>query len=200
MQYTDIPLIENSLKRDLTADEIAAMSVLIPAVERWIDAKTGTTFKKVDATSRLYEGGEPEIDIEPCTEIEEVVAVQDDGSDSYPYTKNMQWVAYPLNENVKDEIRLRGIQGNFPFGDARVRVKAKFSSFDGEIPADITTVATLVVIDALRIAQAGTTSVKSEDIEGHRIAFQDLDMTFKNIGESNPLVASILGQRRQILL
>lgn len=200
MHYTDIPMIETHLKRSLTTNEQAVLATFIPGIEEWIDRKCNTTFKPVSPTSRYYEGGESAIDVDPCTEITKVNAVQDDGTDSYEYTPSMMYLAYPVNENVKTEVRLRAIQGVFPFGDARVKVTAKFSSYDGNMPRDIQTIATLIATDILRVGAMGTGNLKRESLEGHDLMTHDPTMVIQSIVDANPLVRQILEQRREIYL
>ena len=200
MHYTDVPLIETYLKRSLTIQEIAAMATIIPAIDIWIDRKTDTTFKKVEPSTRLYDGGENTVDLEPCTEITSVKTVQDDGTDSYAYTQTLQFQAYPLNEDVKTEVRLRFIQGRFEGGDGRIAVTAKFSSYVDGIPQDIQTVATKIAADIIKMGIYANSNVKSEMLEGHKIEYQDPTQAVASIATNDPLVASLLANHREIFV
>lgn len=200
MAYTDTTKISNYLQRSLSAYETTFLSTLIPAIKKWIDLYTSSTFDQVAATTRYYNGSETFIDIEPCTDIEEVWALNDDLTQSYEYTENTEYIAEPLNQNVKRWINKR--DGCFPKGIARLSVKAKFSEYDGAVPEDIETLATIIaagVINQGKNASSGG-NVASESLEGHSITYDTSDNALEGIALDNPSSKAILLMRKQLLL
>lgn len=199
MHYTDTALIEAYVKRALTIEEVASLTgAIIPAVDRWIDNKCDTTFKKVESTTRTYDGGERSLDIEPCTEITKVEALDYTGASSYEYTGPDEYQGYPLNETVKNELVRR--HSCWPGGDARIAVTAKFSSYDDGVPEDIIHVATVICSDLTKLTDYNSSNVKSESLEGHSVTYTDLSMSIDKLASGNPLVKSILEQHTELLL
>ncbi len=196
MQYTDTALVSTYLKRTLTSEEEATLFSFIPAVEAWIDRKLGTTFKKVEATTRQYDGGERSLDIEPCTHITKVEALDYTGAASYTYTDTQEYQAYPLNETVKTELLRRHMC--WPTGDARIAVTAQFSSYIDEIPRDIQQVATKIVADILNQGSVNPQAIRSESLEGHSVTYHDPATMIDKLAANDPFVASILELRRDI--
>lgn len=199
MQYTNASVLAAYLKRELTGNEIDTLNLLVPAVQLWIDRKLGTTFLEADAaTTRTYDGGERSIDIEPCTDITKVEAIDYTGADSYGYTAPNEYQAYPLNETVKTELVRR--HACWPRGDARIAVTAKFSSYDDGVPEDIQMVATKIAADLLNIGSANAEAVKSESLEGHKVEYQDPYAYIDKVAGNDPFVRSVLDQHRDISL
>lgn len=197
--YTDTPLIANYLKRSLSADEEAALAVILPAVDKYIENATNSKFfEETGYTTRYYPGGSRIIDIEPCTDIQSVSTVQDDGTISYAYIQTSEWVARPENDTVKTEIALRYY--HYPEGEHRIAVNAKFSGYDGGIPADIQMCATLLAVDYLKLSSVGTSTAEREEIEGYRVTNQAPATTIAGLAAANPLIQSTLMGYREILL
>ena len=198
MSYTDPDLVSAYLKRDLSNNEQLTLSLLIPAIQQTIDKYCNMTFLEVAETTRYYDGGTESIDIEACTEISAVTSLNDDRTDSYAYVENTEYLAYPLNENVKREIRRRG--GCFPHGEQRMAVTAKFSGFDSGVPQAIQTVATMLAASALQSAQNTGSGIKSESLEGHSITYQDASQTVDELFEATPMVKTVLQQFRDLAI
>lgn len=194
MNYTDPTLVATSLKRDLTENEQATLATLLPAIDKWIDKKIGTTFIAATGyTDRYYDGDDITLDIEPCTDIQEIASVNSyDGTDLYLYNQSgiFEVLAEPRNETIKNELRHRG--GQFPCGENNIRVNAKFSSYVDGTPEDIQIAATLIAIDCLRLKQMGTDNLKRESLEGHEVMYHDPNITVQSIGMNNPVVCQIL--------
>lgn len=199
MQYTNASVLAAYLKRELTGNEIDTLNLLVPAVQLWIDRKLDTTFVEADeATTRTFDGGERSIDIDPCTEITKVEALDYTGASSYEYTATQEYQAYPLNETVKTELVRR--HSCWPGGDARIAVTAKFSSYDDGVPEDIQMVATKIAADLLNMGSANAEAVKSESLEGHKVEYQDPYSSIDKIASNDPYVRSVLDLRRDISL
>lgn len=201
MTYTDPALISAFIKRNLTDNEQLTLSVMIPAIQVWLDKKLGTTFLPASAaTNRYYDGGESSIDTEPFTALVEIASYDSyNNADLYLYNQTITEVlTEPRNETVKNEIRLRS--SCFPEGEDNIRVKAYFSSYDSGIPEDITSAATMIATDMLRVGQVGTDNVKRENLEGHLVEYNDPNLMIQNLVAANPMVQSILELRRELMI
>lgn len=200
MQYTSKILIENYLKRELTADEEAFLFVGVPGIERYIDAKLGSHFGSVDATTRRYDGGATTVDIDPCTDITLVELLDSSGDVQYTYINEDEYIAAPVNETVKNELRRKS--GRFPEGEYNVRVTAKFSEYDDGVPEDIKMVATRLAasIIAGSAVDADGNALSSESIEGHNIVYDTSNASLDNVLNGDPIVRAILDQRKQIMV
>lgn len=201
MTYTDQALVAAALKRDLTDREQLSLSVIIPGIQKWLDNKLGTTFLPADPTNHYYDGGDHCIDIESCTDILEIASIDPyTSADYYLYNQNSttEVLSEPVNGSVKNELRYRN--GCFPEGEDNIRVKASFSGYDDGIPEDITNVSTLIAIDMLKLGQIGTDNLKRESLEGHEVMYQDANMMIQSIYTNNPIVASILQLRNEMII
>lgn len=202
MAYTTQTLIENYLQRTMTANEIGFLAILIPAVKLWIDRKLNTTFDSASASTRYYDGGVKNLDIDPCYDITEIKAINDDNSDSYLYdlTTTPEVVFEPVNETIKREARKRN--GKFPSGIKRIALTAKFSEYDGGVPADIQSAATILAAEVLnqgKIASSGG-NVASESLEGHSINYDTSASAMDGLANNNPNIQSILDSRRELFV
>lgn len=192
--YTDSSLISNYLGRDLISNEKATLSVLLPAIKKWIDLNLGSTFDSVAASTRKFDGGSCSIDIDPCTAITAIDLVDNDGNVESSYATG-DYVAEPVNETVKRELRVR--YGKFPKGYSNVRVSAKFSEYNDGIPEDIQIAATRIAAAFLNSAM-NVGSVQSETIEGHSITYSN--ESFDKTAMEDPIVQSILAMRRELVI
>ncbi len=198
MAYTDATQVSNFLQRALTSYETNELAAIIATVQKWIDARLNSTFDTVGATTRYYDGGVRNLDIDPCTNITQVEAINDDGTDSYIYSAPYEYVAEPQNNNVKREIRKR--LAAFPRGVHRIAVTAQFSEYDGGIPADIVTLATRIVVGILnqgKIAGSGG-NVLQESLEGHEIRYQMNTSAIEGIAQDDPTIAAILAMHDEL--
>lgn len=207
MAYTNPTLVGNQLKRSLSADETALLTMLIPAVQSWIDLKTSTTFAQASApTTRKYYGGRQFIDIEPCTTVTSVQFSDPYGVIQYTY-QAFEYVLHPFNDVVKDQIELRGYSeftqqdspnGKFPAGTDVVQVTANFSEYDPNnlgagVPADIQIVATRLA--AALLNDNIINGVVREQLEGHLVM-----SGFERFAITDPFVVSVLELHRELLV
>lgn len=192
MAYTTENLVEDFLKRDLTASEVTLLeTVLIPAVKQFIDRYTSSTYDDVSATSRYYDGEcTSVVDIDPCTAITAVALVDEDQTLLETLDSN-QYVAYPINATVKKYLKFR----NFNAGKrlAYIKVTAKFSEYDSGVPTDIQLAATKLAAHFLTSGE--TAGVQSESIEGHSITYD-----VESIAMNDPVIKSALDLRKDILV
>lgn len=201
MSYTDQTKVENFLQRALSADEVAALTMVIPAIQLWIDRKTGSTFDKVDVfTIRKYDGGGTSVDIDPCTQISAVSLLGNEGNIENAYVLDTDYTIEPANETVKRELVKR--HGCFIHGQQRIAVTAKFSEWDGKVPMDIQTVATRLASSIMKAAKNDSISsgLKSESLEGHSVTYITSADEISTLAEGDPLIKSILSQRSEILV
>lgn len=199
MAYTTRAQIEQYLQRTLNTSEVGMLIIVLPSVKKWIDKTLGSTFDEAAESSRYYVGGTKYLSIDPCTAISEVMAVNDDLSDSYEYTVNTEYIAEPINETVKNEIIK--VNGTFPSGSKRIKVTAKFSEYSNGVPEDIQMAATILASEVLnqgRNASVGG-NIKSESLEGHRVEYDTSDNTMEALSRDNPHVKGILDLRRELL-
>lgn len=198
MAYTSRILVENFVQRALSENEVASLAFIIPAVKDWLDKRLNSTFDEVTPTVRYYDGGVRNLDIDPCTAITQVEAINDDASDSYIYTQPTEIVVEPQNDNVKREIRKR--LAAFPRGTHRIAVTANFSEYDEGVPYDIQLAATRLagaVLNQGKYASSGG-NLLEEELEGHRIRFQPGAQNFDGLSATDPTVASILENRKEL--
>lgn len=200
--YTDQSTIENYLQRTLNASETGFLTVLLPAITLWLNNLLGSNFDNASETTRYYNGGFRNLDIEPCKDITAVTALNDDGSNSYAYdlTTTPEVIAEPLNSTIKRELRKRN--GCFPSGLKRIAVTAKFTEYDGAIPTDIKLIATILAAETLnqgKIASSGG-NVASESLEGHSITYDTSASALDAIATKNPNIQSMLDQRKELYL
>jgi hypothetical protein len=200
--YTDATKISNYLQRSLSTEEAAILAYLIPAIQKWIDNYTGSTFGEVVASTRYFEGGGTTLDIDPATEITAVNSIDliDGVTNSYTYIEYQDYTAEPRNSNVKREIVKR--RGRFYRGVDRIAVTAKFSEYDGAVPEDIVFVATRIAASILLGAKSDSSSagLKRESLEGHSVDYATSQDSISTIANGDPLINSILDQHREILI
>ncbi|MFA5937694.1 MAG: hypothetical protein WC822_07510 [Candidatus Paceibacterota bacterium] len=206
MAYTTTSLVSSYLDRALTADEQALFLVLLPAVTRWIDQTLSSQFDTVSATERFYDAEGAVIDIDPVQSITDVKAYDSDASTSYDYTEGTEYVTYPLNETVKNQIVSRS-KGGFTRGMKRVGITGKFTEYDftnSKVPEDIQLLATRLIASQLRALSADAVvddaSVKKESVEGHSIEYVTSADYLTQVSSSDPIVAGILNTRRQLMV
>lgn len=198
MPYTNNFQVANFLQRDLTENEIAYLVILIPAIQTWIDKRLNSTFDQVDPSVRTYDGGVRNLDIDPCTNITQIEAINDDGTDSYVYTQPYEIVVEPQNETVKREVRKR--LAAFPRGISRISVSAQFSEYDNGVAPDITLLATRLVAGVINQGKfhgSGGT-IMQESLEGHEVRNLPTAADILGIVTSDPTVAAILQQRQEL--
>lgn len=201
MAYTDSTKVQNFLQRSLTQYETDLFDTVLAAVKAWIDKTLASTFDEVAATTRYFDGGVQNLDIDPCTAISAVLALADDGDTSYTYdlTTTPEVIAEPQNETVKRELRRR--YGRFPRGMKRIAVTAKFSEYDSGVPGDIVLLATRLVAGVLQAGKnTGDGNISAESLEGHSVRYNDKANDIEGIAKSDPTVASILSSRRELLV
>lgn len=187
MSYTTQTLIQSYLKRDLTSAEARLTTILIPAIQNWIDRVTGRKWEPV-TESRVYDGGEEYLFVDPIIDIHQIDFLNPDGTVQSTYSSTTpDYLAYPLNNKTKTQIKLL-THKRWPTGSGRIKITGKWGERDG-VPADIQYAATVLACDWL----SSEDKLKSESIEGYSRTFQDTQ-------DSNPEIKKVLESRRRILI
>lgn len=176
---------ESFIKRDLTTDEAVSFVILEGAAEKFIDDYTGTNFNDVTETSRYYDGGVKEIDIDPCTSVTKIEYVDEDLDMTSEFDDDV-YVLEPINNTVKWSIRSRF--GNFLCGVNNVKLTAKFSSYVDSVPSEIKLAVSLLTQGMIN----NPSGYKKESLEGYSYELGD-------IAESNSKVYTILSSYRRIM-
>lgn len=187
-KYTSQARIEDYLKRDLSDHEVVGLPLLIEAATEWVNDYLDTNYTDSDdEVERFYDGeGYEEIDISPLKELTSVELIDSNGNVSHTYEET-RYALEPANKNIKTSLRLKN--GNWPKGIANIKVKGKYTSYDGQVPAAITLATTMLVGDYLN----GTESIKRESIEGWSVEYDDMpDLTDR--------VTQVLAPYRRLLL
>lgn len=200
MQYTNKALIENFLKRELTEPEEAYLYVAVPAIEQYIDRRLSSHFGKVDATTRRFHSDGGPIDIDPCTNISNVSLLDTYGVTQYSYTPNTEYLAFPLNSPVKNELIYQ--YSGFPCGYANIAVTAQFSEYYDGVPEDIRIVATRLAAGTIAAGamDENGVAIKGETIEGHSLTYDASPDTLTALTTGDPIVSAILDQRKKIMI
>ena len=210
--YTNSNLIEAQLQRDLTASEQTLLTTLIPAVDILIDRYTGSHFLEEEAVStRYYNFNGRFCDIDPCTGVTTITAVDWDNTVVATYTAGNDFILHPQNSTIKTQIEfLNGVSLNISImpvadidGRSRTAVTAKFSEYNEGVPEDIQIAATRIctqMIEESSTNSSNTSGVKSESIEGYSVTFADTIANADKIAFADPIVKGILDGRRELLV
>ncbi|OQA03768.1 MAG: hypothetical protein BWY69_00248 [Planctomycetes bacterium ADurb.Bin401] len=179
--------IENYLKRDLTAEESEIFETIESAAREQIDNYCDTNWdENTEEESRYYDGGNQEINIDPCKSIS-AVAYVDEEFETDDLWESDDYVAEPINKTIKTSIRVRA--GKSCRGIGNIKVTALFTSYDTQVPPGVK-LACLKLCSSIFENPLG---LKSENIEGYGYAFADKI-------QSDDELQKILSPYRQVLL
>lgn len=152
--YTNRTLIEQYLGNDTDFSGIDSfVTTVIGAVKSYIDVLTGTTFEGASSL-KLYDGdGANSVFVDPFTGTPSLVRIlEDDGSVVATLVSGAanDYLAYPLNSTVKNEILLtgNGQLGRLGRGQ-RLEVTATFGD-TATVPADVQLAATMLAAKVLQ--------------------------------------------------
>lgn len=168
MAYTSQTKIENYLGRSLSAAEVSYLTVLLPAVDDFINKYTGTSFNAATSPA-YYDGtGSRYLYIDPFQTISSIkpVTYDVDGNEEVDdtYVANVDYRPFPLNSTVIDTLyRL----------NAKWTGRYKITGTPGyaTVPEAIQHAATLLSSGYLSGGGAG--NLKRESIEGYTREFFD---------------------------
>ena len=177
---------EDFVKRSLTSDEATMFLIAEGAAEKFIDNHTDTNFNNVSETSKYYDGGVCEIDIDPCTSVTAVASVDSDLSIVETYDSDI-YILEPYNSTVKWSLRSR--IGRFNRGVKNIKVTAKFSSYIDKVPSEIKLACAILCQGTID----NPSNYKKESLEGY-------SYELGGNGEQDDRVLTLLAPYRRILL
>lgn len=157
--------LEARLGRSLTPEEVTAFTAINEGIQAQVEKAIGSSVEQVSESNRYYDGGVQHLGIDPCTEITEIVQVDDDEIPIYTYDTT-DYTKEPRNTTLKTMIRHR--QGRFVTGINNIRITAKFSIYD-----DAQTLAVVkdAMLDALTGEINNNSDIKRESIEGYSVEY-----------------------------
>lgn len=204
--YTNTTNISAFLQRALTANETSALNgFILNAVDKYIDGLLQSTFGDQQPSTRYFDGGGHSIDIDPVQSVTGIKSVNNDGSDSYSYTENTEFVLEPVNETVKREVVYRGRGRRFPSGQRRMAVTGRFTEYDytnSKVPDDIVMAATRLasgILAAGKITGQGG-NIQQESLEGHEIRYDITANALEAASAGDPVLQAMLAGRREIYI
>lgn len=190
MSYATQSSVEGVLGRSLTSKEVAALPLLLSAVDAYINSQTGRTFGAAVESTRYYDvENSRQVDVDPFVISEQVTEGEETATVARPFevfyvdadenkvsdVDESDFEARPRNEVVKTWLHKRN--GRWGSGCARnvtnLAVKAFFGG--GAVPADIEYAASYLAAQA--IGSTTSLSLKSESIEGYSRTFADASKT-----------------------
>jgi len=158
--------LESRIGRPLSAEESASFTIINNANQAYIERIIGSSVEVVSATTRFYDGGLQNLEIDPCTDITSVKYVDEYETTDDTLVAPNEYVAEPRNNTLKRWLRSR--QGAFWGRMNGLSITAKFS-----IAGDANTLA--IVKDALLASLeseiTNTDNIKRESIEGYSVEF-----------------------------
>lgn len=179
--YANQAAVEGVLGRPLTAAEVAALPMLLNAIDEYINSETGTSFGAATEATRYYDVGRHEpsrlLDVDAFTaKVGDAVKAYkveyvDAEENVVQLVEARDYEARPRNENVKTWLHRRStVWGHgCPSTVANIAVTAFFGY--PEVPADIAYAAAYLAAGAVGSTQS--LSLKSESIEGYSRTFAD---------------------------
>lgn len=163
--------LENRLGRTLSSDEASSFAVINQTVQAYTERMLGTKVESVSPTTRYYDGGVQNLEIDPCTQIT-IVSYVDEAQATESQVLDTDYAKEPINRAVKTWLRSRW--GTFNTGINNVAVTAKFSIYDD---ADTLAIVKNAMLEMLTEILDSKESVSSESIEGYSVTFDRLSQT-----------------------
>lgn len=208
MSYANQTSVEGVLGRSLTAKEIAALPLLLSAVDSYINSQTGRTFGAAVESTRYYDvEASRMVDVDPFVISEQVTEGETTTTVERPFevfyvdadenkvsdVDASDFEARPRNEVVKTWLHKRnGTWGRgCPRNVTNLAVKAYFGG--GSVPADIEYAASYLAAQA--IGSTTSLSLKSESIEGYSRTFADASKT-----EQGSFLTEIFNKYYEVLI
>lgn len=163
--------VESRLGRSLSTDEANSFDIINQTVQAYVERMLGSKVESVSATTRYYDGGVVNLEIDPCTAITSVKYV-DDSQATESTLLSTDYTAEPINRTLKT--MLRGRYSRFNRGFNNVAVTAKFSIYDD---ADSLVIVKNAILDTLTEIIDGKENISSESIEGYSVSFDKLEQS-----------------------
>lgn len=166
--YTTKEAVENYLLIEIDAAFDDQVDEWIESVEEYIDHETNRDFapaaEDAVAEDRTFDGdGTVTMDIDPCTEVEEVRF-----SETGDPIDEDQYVLYPVRKDTTDKIKMKYLK--FPKGDQNIYVKAIWGY--AAVPKDIKMAATVLVAGIINNAWQSEGEVASMTIGRYSVTYK----------------------------
>lgn len=175
MAYTTEGDLENLLLQDIDSSYSSWITAVIAAVEAYIDQYCGTTFADSGSSTKYYDGtGTDEIVVDEYQSITSVDVLDETGNVEQSLTADTDFWSYPLNDGVKNRLKLSqsGKLSNFPNRPRALKIVATWGrlAVPGPIRMAAAKLAAKVINEGLRGGQ-----VKSENLGSYSITYKDID-------------------------
>ncbi len=160
MAYTTQAKVEEALNRTLTASEVSYLTTLLPAIDKYINNETETSFGE-SATVTVFVGGEGS-DLLITPTLNNVTEVKYEGV-VIPSSE------YTTSPRGKDFVYALHSKNGWSEGFENYSITAKHGF--PEVPADITAAATEIAVNYFTGQQAATSGAKSEKVGDWSITY-----------------------------
>lgn len=157
--------VEARIGRSLTASEETSFNIVNAATQAYVERMIGSDVEEAVATPRSYDGGVQHLSIDPCTDVNSVVIVDEFGT-TIETLGSDEYTLEPINRTLKTMVRFR--YGKAIRGMNFVKVTAKFSIYGD---SDILAIVKDAMISALESEVTNTDNVTRESIEGYSIEY-----------------------------
>lgn len=159
--------LEARLGRSLSADEASLFTTIQNGVQKTIENLLGVSVEDASATTRYYDGGTQNVDIDLCTGVTAIKLVDDD----YVVQETLDtsdYIVEPINQTLKRYLRYRA--GKMPTGFNTIAVTAKFSIYDD---TELLSIVKVAALDILVSAMLNRENIRKESIEGYSVELTD---------------------------
>lgn len=175
--------LEKKIGRTLNADEQSLFPTLNTAIQSYVERRLGTSVESETESTRYYDGGVQNLQIDPCTDLTAVKYVDSD-SDLIETLLTTEYTSEPVNRTLKTMVRNR--YGRFISGMNVVGVTAIFSTYADE---DVRAITKSAILDMLAQTMENQEIVSKESIEGYTVEYT----AFKETTAMNALKTIVQG-------
>ena len=190
--YTTRQKLENYLLITIDENFYDQITSWIEEVEKYIDQQTGRNFTADSTASRKFFTGDgtQKLIVDDAVEITEVKIGTDPAlveRDDDDLDGDYDYIVEPLNETPKTKIFLTGMV--FPsYPPGYVSVKGKWG-YSVEVPADITTVATVLLAGIVNYSYQSEGEISSKTIGRWTVTYKD-EKQWKDFERIEGIIAS----------
>lgn len=174
--------LENFILQDIDPSFSTWITSVISMVEAYVDQYCGTSFANAVSTTRYFDGsGIDELLIGPVQSVSSLKILDVNGNTEATLTASTDYYLYPLNETIKDRIKLSlgGQYQAFPGRTRSIEVTGIFghSAVPGPVKLAAIQLAAKVINTGLRGGQ-----VSSETLGSYRIDYREVDENAESLG------------------
>jgi len=157
--------LENRIGRALTNEEASAFTIINTANQTYIERMLNTDVESVSPSTRYYDGGVQNLEIDPCTEVTSVKLVDAEYEIISTLALN-EYTVEPSSRILKTMVRNR--YGKFITGMNVIGVSAKFSTFGD---SDVTSIIKNALLDMASSTISNSAGIVKESIEGYTVEY-----------------------------